>query len=205
MKFRIHHQHQHPMIANSYPGRLLVFTALLAVCFTMNACGEKNTLEKAGLKTPSKAVMSDYYPLAEKSYWSYQWENLRGDRWRGSLAVTGSRQDQGLRVFIVVDTTERYGQFEVYQSAYLWDAEGLKHLYRTSASGDCTAFKPPRLVLPATLDLNKPQANNYRYEIHSRAAGLKYAVDVRQEYKLIKSDSLTLRDKTYNDCLIVET
>ena len=176
---------------------------LLAVSIFIG-CGRSDKSDTTS-KISGPISMMKHYPISNNSYWEYQWENLRGDRWRGAIGVIGGHQEQGLNVFILADTTEQYGQNAITRSAYLWDGEGLKHLYRASASRDCTAFRPPRFVIPLKMEMGKPIRNEYTYEVYSPAGNVNYTGEVRQNQSLIEIGSVEAGGKRWENCIAVET
>ena len=177
---------------------------ILSILFVFAGCG-KSKPDKQTAKLPDTVTMMNYYPLNENSYWEYSWENIRGDQWRASIKVVNTKSDQGFRTVIVTDSTEQYGEYVVNNSAYLWDDEGLKHLYRASIEGDSTSFRPPRKVLPLKLDGGKTYTHDYRYEVFTSSGVIRYAVDVRQTQKIIDSGSVDVGEKHWDNCVAVET
>lgn len=156
--------------------------------------------------------LKGYYPFTPNGYWSYKWSSLRGDAWRASFVVTNTRQVKDTLYYMVTDSSQQDGRWVVYQSAYVWDNDGLKHLYRSSATGDCTVYSPPRIVLHskvtvqlAGIENSKSHRSNYKYHIYSSQGALKYSTDVTQEQRLINSDAQVIDGKTYNDCIAIET
>ena len=154
---------------------------------------------------PQGTVLEDYFPLSANRYWQYDWHNNRGDSWRGSITVTSFRKNLGLKVFIVIDSTETYETYDVFRSAYLWDKDGLKHLYRANINGDSTAFMPPRLVLPSKIVIGKTYLREYGFQVYNAIGEKRYSVNVRQTQKLIRQGSVEAGGKIWDDCIAIET
>ncbi len=182
----------------------IVFISMTAG-FIFTGCGGSESTDKGGERL-GEVKMPDYFPFRSDSYWAYSWNNIRGDAWTSSMSVVSSHTDQNLQVFIVADSTERYGQFIVHRSAYLWDGEGLKHLYRTITGGDCTTFLPPRLVLPFKISGAKPHGYDYRCQVFDPTGTLKYAVNIHQSQKLVEAGvPVEVGEGRWDDCVAVET
>ncbi|MBM3326924.1 MAG: hypothetical protein FJY65_08105 [Calditrichaeota bacterium] len=121
------------------------------------------------------------------------------------MNIANEYQDQGLTLVLAIDTMQMYALTEVSRSAYLWDAQGLKHLYRISASGDSTAFEPPRIVLPARLESGKIAKSAHRWTVYSTMNEARFAADVHQQQKLLPVQDLNIGGKSYSNCVGVET
>ncbi len=160
---------------------------------------------KSGGKLPAGLRLEDYYPFKDNSYWSYEWKDSRGDRWHGSLTVTDLHKSRSLTVFTVTDTTRKYGDIEVSHSGYLWDAEGLKHLYRALSNGDSAVFRPPRIVLPARTDGDKTYRQNYNYDVLAPDGGVRLSAGASQQQKLSAAGTVKAPNKQWKDCIQVET
>lgn len=178
--------------------------SVLTFLFITLGCGGSDSPDDEG-SLPSEVVMSAYYPFESNSHWVYDWQNIRGDSWTGSLSVLTSHKEQSLNVFIVVDSLEQSGQYTVHRSAYLWDGEGLKHLYRTSTNGDSTAFKPPRMVLPFKLESGKTHRSDFRSELYSPYGEKRYAIDTRLDQTIIDYGTVEVNSNQWEGCIAVET
>ncbi|MCF7810992.1 hypothetical protein K9N50_08380 [bacterium] len=150
--------------------------------------------------------MENYYPLAEDSYWSYDWENTRGDRWHGAIKVVNmSVESPDRKIFVIVDTTVENGISEVSSSAYLWDDEGLKHLYRIAANGDSARFNPPRIVIPTTMQRDSIYQYNYHYEVYSPNSNTAFKGDVQQKYRLHEIGAVETLKESWKDAVAIES
>ena len=177
---------------------------VLTIILILLGCGGSDSPDN-GKGLPAEVSMPAYYPFKTNSHWVYDWQNIRGDNWTGSLSVLTSHKEQSLNVFIVVDSLERYGQYTVHRSAYLWDGEGLKHLYRASSSGDSTAFKPPRMVLPSKIESGKTHRSDFRSELYSPYGEKRYAIDTRLDQTIIDYGAVGTNGKQWEGCIAVET
>ncbi len=177
---------------------------ILVACILLSGCsGSDSSDDEKDL--PAEVSMLSYYPFKAAGYWAYSWQNIRGDSWMGSMSVLSSHKEQSLNVVIVADSLEQYGQCTVHRSAYLWDGEGLKHLYRTSSNGDSTSFRPPRLVLPAKLVNGKTHRSDFRSEVYSPFGDKRYAIDTRIDQAIIDSGTIEVEGRQWENCLAVET
>jgi len=184
--------------------KISILTFLIAAIILGIGCGN-NDKKSASSELPQGVMLEDYFPLSESRYWGYDWHNNRGDTWHGSMAVTAAKKDMGLKVFIVVDSTKTYDTHDIFRSAYLWDSEGLKHLYRSNSKGDSIAFMPPRLVLPAKMDGGKSYRREYAFVVYNAIGKKRYEVNVRQNQKLIRQGSITAGGESWEDCIAIET
>ncbi len=149
--------------------------------------------------------LREYYPFRVDGSWSFNWENNRGDRWQGMLSVTDMTDEEGYTTYIVVDTTIINENIEVSRSAYMWDSEGLKHLYRVAANGDSTYFRPARIVLPSNLNIGKDYNHNYHYNVFSVSGDKIFSGDVRQKYRLIGSDRVVTPYGKWDKTAVIES
>jgi len=168
----------------------------------MTGCTGNSDKNKA---LPTKIHMEDYFPFAMDRHWEYDWENNSGDTWSGSLTVTNQREQQGLKIYIVVDSSDTYGNIDFHRSAYLWDADGLKHLYRAAPDNDSISFTPPRIVLPAVMSGNQAYRKTYRYNVYNTVGDKRYEVTVRQSQKLVAHGRVEAGESGWDDCVAVET
>lgn len=184
----------------------LKFTVLVLMILPifLIGCSDENTKGKK-LKPLTGIRMEDYFPLQSGKYWSFNWQNERGDSWRGSIAVFAEKREQGLNIYLISDTTETLNGAQVFTSAYLWDAEGLKHLNRIEEQGDSIVFTPPRRVLPAKMDSGEIYRQVYTHELYESDRKLECSINVKQEQKLVDSGSITTETDKWNDCVAVET
>jgi hypothetical protein len=180
---------------------ILVF--LLTTAFILSACNENRSAKH---DNNTKLNLKNYYPLSSDSYWSYDWENTRGDRWHGAIKVVSmSVESPERKIFVIVDTTVENGESEVSSSAYLWDDEGLKHLYRIAANGDSARFNPPRIVIPTTMQCDSIYRYNYHYEVYSPGGNMTFKGDVQQKYKLHEVGSVETGEKSWKDAVAIES
>ena len=170
-----------------------------AVCL-LSGCGT----DQSG-KLQEVISLKEYYPLKEGGYWSFDWEDQRGDKWHGALAVTRMIHEEDYEVFIVTDTTVISGETDVSRSAYMWDREGLKHLYRVTSNGDSTSFRPPRMVIPSKIRRDERSKHEYHYEVYSTNGEKVFSGDVRMEYRLEEAGSVTTRFGKWGDTVIIES
>ena len=183
------------------PNRALL---MLAVTLLISGCGGSRT-ETQPYKLARDISLGEYYPIRENRVWSLEWKNLRGDVWRGVMTVTDMTEDDGLEVYLIVDTTITDDKTVVSRSAYMWDVEGLKHLYRVGANGDSTCFRPARTVLPARVDGGREYTYDYHCEIYSRAGKKLFSSDVRQKYRLIDRCQLQTEFGRWKNVVVVES
>ena len=155
--------------------------------------------------SPVSIKLREYYPFRVDGSWSFNWENNRGDRWQGMLSVTDMTGEEGYTTYIVVDTTIMNVNIEVSRSAYMWDSEGLKHLYRVTAAGDSTCFRPARIVLPSNLNIGEDYNNNYHYNVFSISGDKIFSGDVRQKYRLIGSDRVVTPYGKWDKTAVIES
>lgn len=121
------------------------------------------------------------------------------------MTVTGERSEASLSIVTVADTTRMFALTEASRSAYVWDAEGLKHLYRISAGGDCTAFDPPRLVFPARLETGRIARSSYRFRVYSAGGEERFQASVEQQQKLLASVEIAVPGGRFEAAPGVET
>jgi|GEM_PF-1256751 hypothetical protein len=184
--------------------KTFILSSLIAMIIFGIGCG-KDGNKNASAKLPDRVMLESYFPLSEGRYWRYDWQNNRGDVWNGSMTVISANKGMGLKVYIVVDSTKSYDTDELFRSAYLWDSEGLKHLYRSSSNGDSVAFMPPRLVLPAKMDGGKSYRREYAFVVYNAIGKKRYEVNVRQNQKLIRQGTVNAGGNTWEDCIAIET
>ncbi len=182
---------------------LYVSLSLLAIV-SLTGCGKEDTKTKP-YKLAKNISLKEYYPFKADGHWSMVWENKRGDRWRGALTVIGLTDEEGIEVYLVVDTTLTQDKVDICRSAYMWDNDGLKHLYRVGSNGDSTSFNPARTVLPARVDGGKDYIYDYHYEIYSSAGENVFSGDVRQTYQLIDTGSIRSEYGKWKDVVVVES
>lgn len=181
---------------------LCVAATWAALLAAMNGCGSP---QRNSTDNDRVISLAEFYPLEAHSFWSYVWSNRRGDKWRGSMTVTAESNDGGLRVFTAVDSIVMPDIVEVSRGGYVWDKEGLKHLYRVSAAGDSTIFSPPRVVLPSRIEPGMVVTSQYHYQVIGQGGQAHFNADVQQQQKVVAVESVTANGRTYDDCIAIET
>ena len=178
---------------------LPLFLYLLAGC-------NNDAKKEADRELPGQIELREYYPFHENSYWAFDWEDNRGDRWHGSITVTRmAGEDEGYNVFLITDTTIIQGDVRISKSAYMWDDDGLKHLYRVAENGDSTCFRPPRIALPSRIEFGKPYEHDYHYEVFTNNRETTFSGDARQKYKLQEVGSITTAMGKWKDAIAIES
>jgi len=191
-------QFQHNLVTNIYASSKKRLCALLIIAVGLIPSVSQS--QPAG----SVVLMREYFPLKPGSYWAYSWANVRGDRWSGSMAVLSQTGKTGDAAFIVADTLYEGMGKDISRSAYRWDADGLKHLYRVTDDGDSTVFEPARMVLPSKLDPSQPLSYKYKYAIYNKNKKVKIQGEVLQQFKIINRDPVATQYSQWKDCAAVE-
>jgi len=179
----------------------LVFLVIIPLLFS--AC---DRTQEAKIDKITDLNLTQYYPLNNNSYWAYDWDNSRGDSWHGAITVTSMSEARiEHRVYLIVDTTVKGSKTEISSSAYLWDDDGLKHLYRIAANGDSACYHPPRIVIPSVMQKDSIYRYNYHYEVYSSNGNIPFKGDVKQQYRIHKVGTVKTDEGTWKDAVAIES